>query len=178
MNYEKIINLVESWIEKLIENPVILNHHLRTRDYLLILDSKVSIESQISALTYDIERQMEDKVPTPKNEKEYDEAYLINHGKNSAKYVINFLEENDLEIDFNKLSFLISNHEAGGNYETNLLRDADSLSFLEVVVEGFAKKYSKEFSRHKFKYMLERIENKKAKELAKPLFEEAMKLLD
>lgn len=171
------LELVENWIKEIINKEDILIHHLKTRDYLLMLDPDVSVEAQIAALTHDIERQMSNKVPTPENETEYDRKYLIDHGKNSANYVTNFLKKNKVKLDFDKLNFLLTNHELGGDDETDLLRDADSLSFLEVVAEHFAKKFSKEFSKHKFRYMFDRIENEKAKELAKPLFEKDMKIL-
>ena len=59
---EDIIEKVEAYVRKIITPPNILKHHLRTRDYLLILKPNVSIEAQIAALTHDIERRLPGKV--------------------------------------------------------------------------------------------------------------------
>jgi len=166
---------VEHFIQEKIPAQHTLKHHLRTRDFLLKLYPKASVEAQIAALTHDIERQFPPKVPDPKNFE--DKRYLTKHGKRSAKFVIKFLKSIKVKIDYKKLEMLISNHEIGGNKETNLIRDADSLSFLENTTKAFIKKFSKEECQQKFTYMFKRIENPTAKKLAKPLYQKALKLL-
>lgn len=62
------------------------------------------------------------------------------------------------------------------------MKDADSLSFLEVNVDMFLswipEKFSKEEVREKFDYMFDRIGGKKAKKLAEPLYKIALEKLE
>jgi hypothetical protein len=170
-----VVSSVEKFIKEKIPAQHTLKHHHRTRDFLLILSPGVSIEAQIAALTHDIERQYPYKIPDPKIFS--DKKYLTKHGKASARIVGNFLKFLGAKIDQKRVKQLISNHEVGGDEESNLIRDADSLSFLENTVEAFTKKFSKEECQQKFAYMYDRIENPKAKKLGKPLYNKALKLL-
>jgi hypothetical protein len=171
-----IIDIVEKHIREVIKKEVILQHHLRTRDYLLVLDPNASIEAQVAALTHDIERSLPNSVPCPTDKNDYNKEYLLAHGKRSTEYVIEFLKSKKIELDYNKLEKLITNHEFGGNAEANDLKDADTLSFLEVLPHFFLDKYGPEFAEHKFKYMLGRVTTDKAKGLSKPLYEKAMEI--
>jgi len=173
-----IIEQVESWVNSCIGNSVILDHHYRTRDYLLRIRPDASVEAQIAALTHDVERSLDDSVPVPENNDDYGGAYLIEHGKKSAEAVLDFVRSLDVELDFEKLEYLIVNHEVGGSGECDDLRDADSISFLEVVVPFFLEKYPKNVSRHRYKFedTFARIGGHEARELARPLYEKAMRL--
>ena len=176
---EDIIEKVEAYVRKIITPPNILKHHLRTRDYLLILNPNASIEAQIAALTHDIERRLPGKVPFPMNKEGYNEEYLIKHGKRSAEHVIEFLKKNKIEVNFAKIKEIITNHELGGSEEANLVKDADSLSFFEILPKHFIEKFKDpEYCIKKFKFMFNRITSEKAKEIAKPFYDEAMGLLE
>ncbi len=76
----------------------------------------------------------------------------------------------------------LENHEFGGTYEQDLVRDADSISFLEVAPPAFIKfipqKRTKDEVRIKFKFMYERITLPKAKKLAKSFLKKAMAELE
>lgn len=174
-----IIKKVESWIDSCIGNPVILKHHYRTRDHLLEILPDASIESQIAALTHDIERSLEDPILVPSDDSDdFYGGYLIRHGENSAKAVLDFVDSHNFKLDFERLKYLLINHEIGGDEECDTLRDADSVSFLEVMPEFFLEKYSKKFSKDKFEYMFNRVEGDKAKELARPFYEKVMEEFD
>tara|TARA_Y100000310_G_C20621728_1_gene783708 strand:+ start:873 stop:1409 length:537 start_codon:yes stop_codon:yes gene_type:complete len=173
------IEKVEKWVKKVIKPEHRLKHHLRARDFLLIIEPKASIETQISALTHDIERVFPGRIPAIKNFKNYNEDYLLKHGARSAEHVIEFLKKNKINVDFEKIKEMITNHDIGGSEECNLVKDADSLSFLEVLPKHCIRHYEdKDFSRIKFKFMFDRIDSKKAKKLAKPLYEKAMELIE
>lgn len=77
---------------------------------------------------------------------------------------------------------MISKHEVGGDDDQNLVKDADSISFLENNVDVFlsehVQKSGKEKVRDKFNWMFDRITGEKAKELARPLYEEAIRRLN
>jgi len=172
----QIINQIEEYLRKTITSPQILSHHLRTRDYLLILDPNISLEAKVAALTHDLERQFPNPVPFP--ERIDDQKYLLAHGKSSAKVVIDYLRSQKFRLNYKRLEQLITNHEVGGDPESDLIRDADSISFLEVVAPYFLKKHGKEEAKDKLSYMFKRIENPQAKKLARPLYQKAMQLLD
>jgi hypothetical protein len=77
---------------------------------------------------------------------------------------------------------LVSKHEVGGNQDQNLLKDADSISFLENNVDNFvSKKVSetgKDKVRDKFDWMYNRITSETARQIARPWYEAAIKKLD
>lgn len=70
----------------------------------------------------------------------------------------------------------------GGTEDENILKDADSISYFENQVPFFlnvmVKKVGKNRVKEKFQWMFDRITLDKAKELARPMFEDAMKKLN
>ena len=78
---------------------------------------------------------------------------------------------------------LIVAHEIGGLSDEDLLQAADSLSFLEViqpVVAGWftSGRCSRERAKAKLRWMNDRIRIPRARELAGPLYEEALRIVD
>jgi len=170
-----IIDFIEKYIENNIAQPHTLVHHLDTRNLLLMLNSDISIEAQVAALTHDIERQSESRLPDPEDFS--DNNYLISHGEASAKIVVELLKKEGFNLDYEKLSELITQHEVGGDPEADLIRDADSISFLKNTTEGFLKKFDKEKCREKFDFMFDRIGDVRAKEIAREYYNKALELL-
>ena len=84
----EIVERVETYVREIIVKPQILQHHLRARDFLLVLNPNASIEVQIAALTHDIERFSSEPVPYPENPEGYNDDYLLAHGKKSAEIVL------------------------------------------------------------------------------------------
>ena len=71
--------------------------------------------------------------------------------------------------------------EEGGNEEADLIKDADSISYLENNAIKHIKligKLSKDRIKNKVDWMYNRISSKKAKSLAEPFYKEAMDLLN
>ena len=78
---------------------------------------------------------------------------------------------------------LVSLHEVGGDDAANLVQAADSLSFLEVnpkVLVGWytSGRAGKERAKAQARWMFERIRVPRARELARPLYEEAIAAVD
>ncbi len=78
---------------------------------------------------------------------------------------------------------LIVAHENGGTADEDLVQAADSLSFLEVngkvLAEWFTSgRAGKARAKAQARYMYERIRIERARELAKPLYEEALAVVD
>lgn len=173
-----VIDVILEWIRTVIKEERVLKHHMRTKDYLLMLSPNASLEAQVAALTHDIERSLPGAIPQSEDKESHDEKYLRKHGAHSAKHVIKFLKQKNISLNYDRIKYLITNHEIGGDEECGYLRDADSLSFFEVIVPLFLEIYSREYSKHKFQYMFNRIGSEKAKQIAKPMYEKALSLCD
>jgi predicted transcriptional regulator len=162
------------------ENP----HFVQTLYWVEKLNPNANEALKIAAYSHDIERGFY-KVNTQEVAKSkgfLDEANIQAHQERSAKVMSDFLkEQNATDKLINEVVHLIEKHETGGDEMQNLLKDADSISFLETNVDHFINKYAKEIGkekvRDKFDYMFNRITSEKAKVLAKPLYEKAVKEL-
>ncbi len=142
---------------------------------------------RIAALTHDIERAFPEgrKPPTPEMAWAKWDDPINNkwHGERSASFTVQELGKLGVKDTItNKVKFLIEFHEFGGDPERDLIKDADSLSFLEINVPLFVswvpERMSKEEVRKKFDFMFNRISSPKAKKLAKPLYEKAVRELE
>ncbi|MBM3208980.1 DUF4202 domain-containing protein [Candidatus Shapirobacteria bacterium] len=182
---EKLLGEIRSWVTKIYSNA---DHLLRTEYWLFRLNPKVDLASRIAALTHDIERAFEDgrKPPSPeiKSARWDDPVYNKWHGERSADLTCQKLEGlkvRDRSI-LNKTKRLIRLHEFGGDSETDLVKDADSLSFLEINVPLFISRIpttlTKEEAREKFDYMFGRITSAEAKNQANPLYRKALNKLN
>ena len=113
-----------------------------------------------------------------------DAEYHAAHSERSARIVGTWLRENGAEETLvGDVEALIRVHEDGGWPEANAVQAADSLSFLTTNVDlflGFVRsgKFSASDVKWKFDYTYERIQVPHAKELARPLLDEALARLD
>jgi Domain of unknown function (DUF4202) len=162
-------------------------HLLQTEVWLQRLKPDASEEMLLAALTHDMERAFpgpdspsldpKDGVDNP--------GYNNAHSERSARIVSNFLQEHGASHEsIEEVARLIRAHEYGGDDEENLVQAADSLSFLEVNVDVFLgwmdagdEKWNADAVRAKFDWMYERIQIPLASDLARPLYEEAMRKL-
>jgi hypothetical protein len=163
-------------------------HLLQTEVWLQRLKPGASEELLLAALTHDMERAFpgpdspsldpKDGVDNP--------GYNNAHSERSARIVSNYLREQDASSEsIKEVARLIRAHEYGGDDEENLVQAADSLSFLEVNVDVFLgwlvagdEKWDADAVRAKFDWMNERIQIPVARELARPLYEEALQKLE
>jgi hypothetical protein len=163
------------------------NRHLeRTVYWLKQLEPRASEAMMIAALSHDIERFFRDvnydKISG--HDKGYQsEDHLLHHQEGGAKIMNQFLEEQGAEAELiKKVYSLISKHEVGGDDDQNLIKDADSLSFLENNIDLFLeeqiRKTSKEKVKDKFAWTFNRITGEKARKLAQPFYDEAIRKLN
>lgn len=173
------------WVNQTHPHP---EHLIRTGYWVQQLDPTASDELIVACITHDIERAFtEGRVPEGSSEEGSgiiwdDEVYNLWHGRRSADFVAQWLKTQGVSDDFiKKVWRLIEVHEIGGNYEENLIKDADSISFLEINAPLFKSKIPEKFTKEqvidKFDYMYNRISGEKAKELAKPFYQKAVDLL-
>jgi len=169
----------KKWVEKIYFNA---NHLIRTVYWVKKLNPQASEALVFAALTHDIERAFSEGRKPPIDEfggKWDSPIYNKWHSKRSAKFVADFFEKQRVDLKLIKrVGGLIKRHEIGGTKEADLLRDADSLSFLEinapVFISWIPERMSKKSVKGKLDYMFNRIGNPKAKNLAKPFYEKAI----
>ena len=171
--------LARAWIEPHWN----LEHLVRARDWLLVLDPDASEAMRLAALLHDVERQfpggpVHDIQQAPEDELEYRRL----HAERSARFVEEWLRERGAEPAFvEEVARLVRLHEVGGGPAADLVQAADSLSFLEVNVHLPARwaelgRCSLERGIDQHRWMLERIRVPRARELAEPLFERVQSL--
>jgi hypothetical protein len=160
-------------------------HLVRTRDWLLRLDSEAGLALRLAALTHDIERHfpggpIQDLTVWPDDEGEYRRL----HSERSAQIVGEWLRgEGGDHALVSQVERLILTHESGGKPDEDLVQAADSLSFLEVNPKLLARWYTsgrapKERAKAQAQWMFERIRVPRARKLARPLYEEALAVVD
>lgn len=130
----------------------------------------------ISAIAHDIERAFrEDKSGFDNRGSFKDEKWLLMHSNKGAEILEKFLKEQGAkEGIIERVKHLVLGHETGGDEEQNLLKDADSLSFVENNAPIFFLRIDKlgyDRVKEKFDWMYNRISSAKAKELAKPFYD-------
>lgn len=163
-----------------------IKHFERTVYWLKQLKSDADEALCIAAFAHDIERAFRettsDSMAGIYAKGFRDEELLTYHQNKGAEIIANFLkEQNAPDKLIERVKILISKHEEGGNEEQNLVKDADSVSYFENQIEHFLTKkvaeVGKDKVREKFQWMFDRITSKKAKEIAMPMFKDAINRL-
>jgi hypothetical protein len=73
----------------------------------------------------------------------------------------------------NRVKHLVENHEVGGDEETNILTDADSLAYFKYNIPFYLIRNGKERTKEKIKFMYKRLSFEKSKEFINQMnFEE------
>lgn len=162
-----------------------LQHFIRTVHWLKVLSPDADEALLVAAIAHDIERGFRQKdVLEKKHTVGYtDLDFLRPHEERGAEIIGDFLKHLNVDANFiERVKMLVSRHEEGGNDDQNLLKDADSVSFFENNVSLFLDKKSlevgKEKVKQKFDWMFNRITSEKAKQIAQPFYEEAIRSLN
>ncbi len=163
-------------------------HLLQTEVWLQRLKPDASEEMLLAALTHDIERAFSgpDSPSLDPKDGVDNPVYNIAHCERSTRIVSSYLREQGASPEsIGEVARLIRAHEYGGDSDENLVQAADSLSFLEVNVDVFLdwmdagnEKWDAEAVRAKFDWMYKRIQISHACDLARPLYEEALRKLE
>lgn len=158
-----------------------INHLVRTVYWLKELKPDADEALLVSAIAHDIERTFRQKDVLEKiTSVGFTGAEFYRpHEKHGAEIIADFLKHQNVEDGFiDRVKMLVSRHEEGGNDDQNLLKDADSVSWLETYVPIFLDKIlqtrGKEKVRQKFDWMFNRITSEKAKQIAQPMYEKAI----
>jgi hypothetical protein len=160
-------------------------HLARAGHWILALEPSAPEELVIAAMTHDMERSVPggpwlDKATQRWDDPEYNRV----HCERSVAVVAEWLRRQDASDRFvSGVRVPILEHEFGGSPEGDLMQAADSLSFLEVdsaltaswVLKG---ECSLDKAKEKLDFMYERIRLERARELARPYYDEAYAALD
>ena len=162
-------------------------HLLQAEVWLQCLKPVASEELLLAALTHDMERAFPgpDSPSLDPKQGVDNPVYNMAHSERSARIVSTYLREQGASEEcIEEVACLIRAHEYGGDGDENLVQAADSLSFLEVNVDVFLgwmdagdELWNADAVDAKFTWMYERIQISQAGELARPLYEEAMRKL-
>lgn len=175
---------VKSFVEEAFQDAAQILHFNRTVYWLQQLKPDADEALLISAMGHDVERAFrEQKDGFDNNNKSFkNEDHLISHQNRGAEILAKFLSEQGAEENLiNRVKHLVSAHEVGGDDDQNLLKDADSISFLEnnsIIFLNKLKVLGYQRVKEKFDWMFERISFPKAKEIAQPFYKKIIKDLD
>ena len=179
---EKVIEAVN---ESFKDKPIYIRHFEKTLDYLRIISPFPDEATEVAAYAHDWERggKKSDLTPYINGKSLIDRETMVKHQKESADKLYNFLIDSGASEEFaQKARSIVAKHEEGGFPEANDVKDADSLSYFEVVAEfhiGWVKKgVKKEQLREKFDFMYNRISSDFAKKMAEPMYRKAIEMLD
>jgi hypothetical protein len=171
-----LIDRARQWVEE--NYPYNRTHLVKSLEWLDRIAPGSPDAMRLATLTHDMERAFggPDAIPIVLNDRAYEKA----HSDRSARIVGGWLAANGATPQLvSEVAKLIRVHEWGGWPEADLVQAADSLSFLETNVElmiGFVESgtYSQDDIIAKVDAMYERIGVPAAKELARPMWRDAM----
>ena len=178
-----IFDITRNYVLSCFKDEAQMRHFDRTVYWLKQLNPNVGEYLLVAAIGHDIARSLiinDSPVYSPNSV--LDKDYLKEHQETGATILGEFLKTQNCDQDFiNKVQNAVSKHEVGGDDDQNLLKDADSISFLENgsdIYESFIKRFGAKETKNKFDWMYNRITSKTAKQIAKPFYEEILNLIN
>ncbi len=124
---------------------------------------------KIAALSHDIDRAITGI--TEKDLKDFSQLneFKKEHCLRSAKFICDILLKHEYPLAvIEKVKHLVENHEFGGDIETSILTDADSLAYFDYNIPSYLKRNGEERTTEKIKFMYNRL-SEKAKSLVKEI---------
>ncbi len=122
---------------------------------------------KIAALAHDIDRAI-----TGITEKDLSDYSKINefkkdHALRSAQFIVNILQRHGYTDDIiAKVEHLVENHEVGGDDESDILMNADSLAYFDYNIPSYLKRNGEERTIEKIIFMYKRLSPKAQKLVA------------
>ncbi len=129
------IDCVKKEIETIIAGspvPEDPRHSKNTLEWLLRLEPDADEALKLAALGHDIERAMEKRKVRRVDFEDFDE-FKAAHAGNSADILGEVMADCGVEEDMvEEVCRLVRLHEVGGDHRTDLLKDADGISYFDV----------------------------------------------
>lgn len=162
------VEQLEKEIEKIISKSPVetdLVHAKSTKEWLYKLKPWADVPLLLAALAHDIERGFQKGKIVEKFDN-YTE-YKREHSERSAKIIVDLMKKHKFdEKSIKKTERIVLLHGFGGDEDSDLVMDADSLSFFENNLDFYFKLNGKENTLKKIRFMYDRMSNK-AKKMAK-----------
>jgi len=162
------------------EDPI---HAENTLYWLLKLYPEADENLKLAAFAHDIERAIPEKKVKREDFSDYD-SFKAAHARNSAKIIGQIMKKHNLcDKRIKDIKYLVLHHETGGCERSNLIKDADALSFFDTNLAFYIKRNTmedvihrciwgyKRLSPDKRKLLFEIMKNKKE---TKSIIEEAI----
>ena len=162
-------DIIKKEIESILPNSPLdfeLKHSELVLKWVLNLKPDADEALKIAALSHDIDRAIT-KI-TEKDLKDYSkiDEFKKEHSIRSAKFICDILKKHEYSKEIiDKVKHLVENHEFGGDDESNILMDADSLAYFDYNIPSYLKRNGRERAKEKIKFMYKRL-SAKAKKLA------------
>ncbi|MBU0706068.1 HD domain-containing protein [Patescibacteria group bacterium] len=180
---EQVIKFVNKSFEKCATGKSVA-HFESTLHWIKELRPEADEPILIAAYAHDIQRAFRETNTenTFKNIELNDPDLLKHHQQEGSKIICNFLESKGYDKKgIKRIGNMIAHHEEGGDEESDLIKDADSISYFYTNankhVTETVKTLGKEKIRNKIDWMYNRITSEKAKKIAKPKYLETVNKL-
>jgi hypothetical protein len=155
--FEKLKNEILEILKKSpIENDPV--HAQLVHKWVLKLKPDADEALEISALAHDIDRAITGITEKDLTDYSKIDDFKKEHAKRSAQFISEILRNHNYSEDvIIKVVKLVENHEVGGDPETNILRNADSISYFEGNIPIYLKRNGRDRTKGKIKFMYKRI---------------------
>ena len=129
------ITCVKNKIKEIIRKssvPEDITHSKNTLNWVLKLKPDADEALKVAALGHDIDRAIDERKIKRDDYTNYDE-FKQAHALNSAKILTQMMNECNISKKLiDNVFFLVQHHETGGDGRTDVLKDADIISFFDV----------------------------------------------
>ena len=150
------------------EDPV---HSKNTLEWLLELEPDADQALQIAALGHDIERAIDQRKVRRKDFEYYDQ-FKAAHAHNSAEILKEVMLNCGVEETLMEQVYdLVNRHEVGGDERSDLLKDADSISYFEVNLPHYYHRHGWDETKRRCLWGYKRLSEKMKTLAAKLTFE-------
>ncbi len=108
-------------------------HSTNTLAWLLKIDPEADVALQIAALGHDIDRAVKERKLRRRDFADFDE-FKAAHARNSAEILLEIMQEcgvGDKALT-KEVHRLVCRHEVGGDPRSDILKDADGISYFDV----------------------------------------------
>ena len=150
------------------EDPV---HSKNTLNWLLKLKPDADEALQIAALGHDIERAIDQRKVRREDFEHYDQ-FKAAHAHNSAEILKEVMLNRGVEETLMEQVYdLVNRHEVGGDERSDLLKDADSISYFEVNLPHYYNRHGWDETKRRCLWGYKRLSEKMKILAAKLTFE-------
>ena len=150
------------------EDPV---HSKNTLDWLLKLKPDADEALQIAALGHDIERAIDQRKVRREDFEHYDQ-FKAAHAHNSAEILKEVMLDCGADETLMEQTYdLVRRHEVGGDDRSDLLMDADSISYFEVNLPHYYNRHGWDETKRRCLWGYKRLSEKMKTRAAKLTFE-------